>query len=174
MTEPGEGPARLISAAAVAGLLGLWWLATTLRWIPPLFLPGPRAVWDTFNHLRDETFTGGTLADHARASLGRVFTAFALAAVTAVPLGLAMGVNRVVRGIFDPVIEFYRPLPPLAYLPLTVIWFGIGETQKTLLLYLAMFAPLALSARGGVRAMTVEQFHAARSLGARPHQVFVH
>jgi taurine transport system permease protein len=60
-----------------------------------------------------------------------------------------MGLNDTVRGILDPLIELYRPVPPLAYLPLMVIWFGIGETSKILLIYLAIFAPVALSARGG-------------------------
>ena len=84
-------------------------------------------------------------------SMFRVFSAFGLAVVTAVPIGIAMGVNRYVRGIFDPPIEFYRPLPPLSYLPLVVIWFGIDEASKVILIYLACFAPLALSARAGVR-----------------------
>ena len=83
-----------------------------------------------------------------------MFAAFVLACVTAMPVGIAMGVSRVARGIFDPPIEFYRPLPPLAYLPLIVIWFGIDETAKILLIYLACFAPLAMAARAGVRSVT--------------------
>ncbi len=81
----------------------------------------------------------------------RVFAAFLLACVTAIPAGIAMGVSRIARGIFDPPIEFYRPLPPLAYLPLIVIWFGIEETAKVILIYLACFAPLAMAARAGVQ-----------------------
>src|SRR3712207_7978225 len=82
-----------------------------------------------------------------------------------------MGLNGVVRGIFDPVIEFYRPLPPLAYLPLMIIWFGIGETSKILLIFLACFAPVALATRAGVRSASQEQIQAARSMGASPAQV---
>ena len=96
---------------------------------------------------------GGTpLLEHFGWSLLRVFAAFALACVTAIPVGIAMGVSRIARGIFDPPIEFYRPLPPLAYLPLIVIWFGIEETAKIVLIYLACFAPLAMAARAGVQA----------------------
>ena len=94
--------------------------------------------------------------------------------LTAIPLGIMMGVNRVARGIFDPLVEFYRPLPPLAYLPLVVIWMGIGEGSKVLLIYLAMFAPLALSARAGVRSVAIEQIHAAYSMGASRGQVLRH
>ena len=85
-----------------------------------------------------------------------------------------MGVSRIARGIFDPPIEFYRPLPPLAYLPLMVIWFGIGETSKIILLFLAIFAPVALAARAGVRSVSQEQIQAARSMGASPWQVVLH
>jgi taurine transport system permease protein len=85
-----------------------------------------------------------------------------------------MGMNRYARGLFDPPIEFYRPIPPLAYLPLTIIWFGIGDFAKIVLIYLACFAPLAISARAGVRSSSIEQIHAAYSMGASRHQVLWH
>ena len=85
-----------------------------------------------------------------------------------------MGVNRVFRGIFDPPIEFYRPIPPLGYLPLTIIWLGIEDTQKITLIYLAVFAPMALNARAGVRSVTIEQIQMAYSLGATRAQVIWH
>jgi taurine transport system permease protein len=103
-----------------------------------------------------------------------VFGAFFLAVITAIPIGILMGVNRIVRGIFDPPIEFYRPIPPLAYLPLMVIWFGIGETTKIIVIYLAVFAPMALNARAGVRSVSIEQIHAAYSMGATRLQVIWH
>jgi taurine transport system permease protein len=78
------------------------------------------------------------------------------------------------RGLFDPIIEFYRPLPPLAYLPLMIIWFGIGETSKVLLIFLACFAPVALATRAGVRSASQEQIQAARSMGASRMQVVRH
>src|SRR3712207_4598118 len=85
-----------------------------------------------------------------------------------------MGLNGVVRGIFDPLIEFYRPLPPLAYLPLMIIWFGIGEISKVLLIFLACFAPVALAARSGVLSASQDQINAARSMGASRMQVLLH
>jgi len=114
------------------------------------------------------------LHQHILASLYRVFSSFFLAVVTAIPIGIAMGVNRIARGVFDPPIEFYRPIPPLAYLPLTIIWFGIGDFSKVFLIYLACFAPLAISARAGVRSCSVEQIHAAYSMGASKNQVLWH
>ena len=85
-----------------------------------------------------------------------------------------MGMSRIARGIIDPPLEFYRPLPPLAYLPLIIIWFGIDETPKVLLIYLSCFAPMALAARAGMRSAAPEQINAARSMGASTWQVIRH
>jgi taurine transport system permease protein len=123
---------------------------------------------------RGELQGGKTLLEHFSWSFTRVFGAFFLAVVTAVPVGILMGVSRVARGVFDPPIEFYRPLPPLAYLPLVIIWFGIEETSKVILIYLACFAPLAVSARAGVKSATIEQINASRSMGASFFQVVRH
>jgi len=83
-----------------------------------------------------------------------------------------MGLNRWAKGILDTPIEFYWPLPPLSYLPLMVIWLGIGEASKITLLTLAMFAPIVLSAQAGVRALPLERVNAALSLGANRWQLF--
>lgn len=90
-----------------------------------------------------------TLWQHLVASLGRIMAALLAAVIIGIPVGFAMGLNDTVRGILDPLIEIYRPVPPLAYLPLMVIWFGIGETSKILLISLAIFAPVTLSAMAG-------------------------
>src|SRR5206468_7751309 len=131
----------------------------------------PERIFTSFSDAWRGNIQGGKpLSEHFWWSLYRVFAAFLLACVTAVPIGVAMGVSRIARGIFDPPIEFYRPLPPLAYLPLIVIWFGIDELSKVLLIYLACFAPLAMSARAGVRSVSQEQVHAAYSMGASKWQ----
>ena len=127
-----------------------------------------------FVQVSTEGFAGATLFEHTLTSLGRVFGAFALACLTAIPIGVMMGVSRVARGIFDPPIEFYRPLPPLAYLPMVIIWFGIGEFSKVFLIFLAIFAPMAIAARSGVRSVSIEQIHAAYSMGATRMQVIWH
>jgi taurine transport system permease protein len=171
----GEGRTTVISVVTVGLLLMLWWVATHLRWLPPLVLPSPEAVWNAFMASnRGELQGGTTLLEHFGWSFTRVFGAFFLAVVTAIPVGILMGVSRVARGVFDPPIEFYRPLPPLAYLPLVIIWFGIEETSKVILIYLACFAPLAVSARAGVKSATIEQINASRSMGASFLQVVRH
>ncbi len=167
----GEGSSLAINAVSIAALLLLWWIATHAGWIKPLFLPKPEAIWIAFKQAVNGDLDNHTLLVHFLWSMYRVFAAFALAVVIGIPIGIAMGVSRIARGIFDPPIEFYRPLPPLAYLPLMIIWFGIGESSKIILLFLAIFAPVALAARAGVRSVSQEQIQAALSMGANRWQV---
>ena len=193
---PGSGKSTLISIVTIVAILSAWWLITELELIRALFVPSPGLVFSKFlkiacyDHYTErflvfigtrsevvaecEGFSENPLHQHILASLYRVFSSFFLAVVTAIPIGIAMGVNRIARGVFDPPIEFYRPIPPLAYLPLTIIWFGIGDFAKIILIYLACFAPLAISARAGVRSCSIEQIHAAYSMGASKNQVLWH
>ena len=171
---PGEGSSVGINIVTVIVLLALWFAATNLGWVKPLFLPSPQAVFQQFYEYLTGQANDKPLWQHFSASLLRVTVAFWLAFIIAVPLGIAMGMSRVARGIFDPSIEFYRPLPPLAYLPLIIIWFGIDETPKILLIFLSCFAPLALAARSGMRSAAQEQINAAYSMGASYLQVIRH
>jgi taurine transport system permease protein len=171
---PGQGRSTTISVVTTIVLIALWFLITNMGWIKPLFLPSPQAVWGKFVLAVTEGVANSTLLEHTEWSLMRVFGAFALSCVTAIPIGILMGTNRIMRGIFDPPIEFYRPLPPLAYLPLMIIWFGIDELSKILLIFLAIFAPMAISARAGVRSVGIEQIHAAYAMGASRLQIIWH
>jgi taurine transport system permease protein len=171
---PGEGSSVTISIVTIVSLVVLWFVVTNLGLVKPLFLPSPQAVFEQFIAYATGTANDKPLWEHFAASMFRVFTAFALACVTAIPVGIAMGMSRVARGVFDPPIEFYRPLPPLAYLPLIIIWFGIDELPKVLLIFLSCFAPLALAARSGMRSASQEQINAAYSMGATYGQVIRH
>ncbi|NBY28643.1 MAG: taurine ABC transporter permease, partial [Betaproteobacteria bacterium] len=144
---PGEGSSAAISVVTVFVILGLWFLVTNMGWIKPLFLPSPQATFEQFYAYLTGAANDKPLWQHFAASMFRVFAAFFLACLLAVPIGIAMGMSRVWRGIFDPPIELYRPLPPLSYLPLIIIWFGIDELPKVLLIFLSCFAPLAMAAR---------------------------
>ncbi|WP_298373114.1 ABC transporter permease subunit [Azospirillum sp.] len=166
-------PTLLISLTTGLALIGLWFLASWFRLVQPLFLPSPEEVFVQFLAIIDDGYAGATLWEHVSASLFRIFTAAFLAASLGIPLGLAMGLNRWVKGVFDTPIEFYWPLPPLAYLPLMIIWLGIGELSKIVLLTLAMFAPICLSAQAGVRSLPIERVNAALSLGATRWQLFL-
>ncbi len=168
---PGQGNTLWLSAGSIALFFFIWWLVTAMGWVKPLFVPSPMAVFSKFVSIWNDGFTGTPLLEHLGVSTLRVFGAFLLACVIGLPLGLAMGMSPMMRGLLDPPIEFYRPIPPLAYLPLMIIWFGIGETSKILLIFLSVFAPIVLGARSGVKSAAIEQIHAAYSFGASRWQV---
>ena len=141
-----------LSVGTLLVLLAVWWLVAALQWISPLFLPPPGQVLAKLIAIAGpQGFMDATLWQHLGASLTRILVALLAAVMIGIPVGIAMGLSPTVRGILDPLIELYRPVPPLAYLPLMVIWFGIGETSKILLIYLAIFAPVAMSALAGVK-----------------------
>ncbi|MBX9564172.1 taurine ABC transporter permease TauC [Aeromonas hydrophila] len=166
-------PRRLgVSLLTLCALLALWWLVARLGLISPLFLPPPAQVLQQFATLAGpQGFMDATLWQHLAASLQRILIALAAATLCGVTVGLAMGLSPTLRGMLDPLIELYRPVPPLAYLPLMVIWFGIGETSKVLLIYLAIFAPVAMATLAGVQGAKQVRLRAARALGANRWQV---
>jgi len=165
---------RAISVLTMLVILGAWWLVTAQALIEPLFLPPPSAVLEKAWLLMTKGYMDSTLWQHLGASLQRIGLALLFAVLTAIPVGIAIGHNRIARGIFDPLIEFYRPIPPLAYLPLIVIWCGIGEFSKVLLIYLAIFAPIAIATATGVRTVDQTKLRAAQSLGATRWQLIRH
>ena len=171
---PGEGSSFYISLTTIGIMAVLWYIATNYGWIKPIFLPSPQDTYQQFYEYLTGIANDKPLWEHFAASMLRVFSAFALGCVTAIPIGIAMGMSRVWKGIFDPPIELLRPLPPLAYLPLIIIWFGIGEVPKVLLIFLSCFAPLAMAARSGMRSASQEQMNAAYSMGASYGQVIRH
>jgi len=140
----------------------------------PLYLPPPEEVWTrTFNVISDG-FRGFTLWQHLGYSLFRVIAGFLIGAAVGIPLGYAMGLSDWFRGWFDPIVEFMRPVPPLALIPLVIIWFGIGETGKIILLFLAALWIMAIAARSGVSGVNISKVHAAYSLGASKWQIMRH
>lgn len=147
---------------------------TYAPWVKPIFLVSPWALLDRLVELTAEEFSGGTLQTHIWESMKRVYLSFLFGVLFGVPLGIAMAINRHIRGAFDPIIEFYRPVPPLAYLPLMIVLLGIGEATKITIIFLAIFAPMTLSARAGVRSVPIEQIHAAYSMGATKLQIIFH
>lgn len=161
----------IVSIGSVLSILVLWFVVTTLKIIPELFLPSPAAVWQKFIEVSQQGFMKATLWQHLAESIGRVFSALIAAIVIGVPLGLWMGLNKWVRAVFDPLVELLRPIPPLAYLPLLVIWFGIGETTKVLLIFFSILAPIIISSAHGVISHQKNRERAALSLGATRLQV---
>ena len=167
-------PERLISLTTIAVVFLAWTLITKNKLVSPLFLPSPMAVWDAFIDIWQNGYKGNSLIFHIGESMYRLVLALVLAIVTAIPLGMLSGFFKPIRAALDPIIEFYRPLPPLAYYTLLVIWLGIENPSKIALLYLGAFAPLYIAAVSGVQRIPRDRVNASLSLGASPWQVFVY
>lgn len=136
-----------------------------------LYLPPPEQVWSRFLELNAEGYQGVGLWENVMWSLIRVVLGFFLGCLFGIPLGFAMGLNSWLRGWFDPIVEFMRPVPPLALIPLIIIWFGIGEQGKVSLLFLAALWIMTIGARAGVSGVNISKVHAAYSLGATKRQL---
>ncbi|MDA9207525.1 ABC transporter permease subunit, partial [Octadecabacter sp.] len=140
----------------------------------PLYLPAPEVVWNRFIEIAKYGYQNVYLTVHLGFSLFRVVVGFLLGAAVGIPLGYAMGLSNWFRGWFDPIVEFMRPVPPLALIPLVIIWFGIGEVGKIFLLFLAALWIMAIAARSGVSGVRITKVHAAYSLGASKWQILRH
>jgi taurine transport system permease protein len=156
----------LLSSLSIVILLGAWMLVTEMGWANELFLPKPQAVWAAFVKTLTRGYQGSTLLQHVGASLYRVLASFALACLAGIPLGVLMGVSRDARALLNPLIEFYRPLPPLGLYTLLVMWLGIGEASKLSLLFLAGLPGIVISTIQAVSSIDPVYVRAARTLGA--------
>jgi taurine transport system permease protein len=167
---------RLLGVASFAAMLALWLAVTGSGLWPPLvsptFLPSPLTVARTFVKLATTGYQGHTLAHHFLISLMRFGIAFAFCVAVGVPIGLLMGMHSGVRAVLDPPIETTRPIPKLALLPLFIIWFGIGELSKTIVIIAALFPLISISAMQAVRAVSARKIQAAQSLGANRSTIF--
>ena len=171
ISTPSKWPARFRRLRALAlplALLGLWQFVST--WVldrtTATLLPPPTAVAAGFWEL----MSTGELPRHTFDSLKREIVAFCWASL-AIPLGLAMGWWKAVDEQIDPLVEILRPVPPLAWIPLSILWFGIGDTQNQFIIFLGMFFPILLNTIAGVRNIEPNLVRAARCLGAGEGQV---
>lgn len=140
--------------------------------VSPLFLPSPALVLETFFQLLENGFQGRSLGQHVAISLYRFATAFFFCIALGVPLGLAMGMNKRVRAIIEPPIQAIRPVPKIALLPLFLIWFGIGNLSKIIVIAAPVFPIIAIASMQAVRTVSEKKIQAAQSLGASRWTIF--
>lgn len=164
----------VIGFLTVALVFFLWWFVTYNQYIKPMFLPSPKAVWKAFLTICTEGYKGNTLGGHMLVSMKRLFIALFWSVITAVPFGLVCGYFDKVRAVFEPILAFYRPLPPLAYYSLLVLWLGIDDSSKTMLLFLAGFSPIYISCMASISRVKEDYLYGSYSMGASKFQTFVH
>ncbi|MGV0878925.1 ABC transporter permease [Martelella sp. FLE1502] len=161
-------PHWVLNLGSLAIVLGLWWLAAAVLLRNESLLPLPTSVWEAFVvDLQD-----GSLWQNVSASLMRVLTGFAIGVVTAVPVGLMLGWYATVRGLAEPIIQFLRVIPPIAIIPLVIVYLGIGETAKIFLIWFSAFLTIVISVYGGMRSLDSTLIRAGRVLGARDFNIF--
>ena len=151
-----------LNFAAVAAALLVWWAATAFGWVAPIFLPSPGDVL----HAGRLTLADGELLTDVLVSARRVFLGFALAAVVAVPLGIVMGVWRPAKALMDPFVSLLRPLPSITWIPLSILWLGIGELQKVAIVFMGSWIYILLYTVESTRRVDPLLLRAARNLGA--------
>ncbi|MCM2266925.1 MAG: ABC transporter permease [Elusimicrobiales bacterium] len=150
----------LISLAVV---LAAWQAAGAAGWLNPYLLPPPTEIARAFRELAAD----GVLLDHTLASLWRVLVGLFYACLAALPLGVLAASNRQVRGYLQPLVELLRPIPPIAWIPLAVLWFGVrGDRASNFITFVAAFFPLFLHTFSGIRHIEALHLDAARALGA--------
>lgn len=156
-----------LGLASLVVLLVVWESAVRAGLVQSLFLPAPSAIFERGAVL----FEQGTLVGHVLASSRRVMVGFLLAALTAVPLGILLGESRTAMAIFNPILSFLRPLPSMSWVPLSLLWFGLSETQKYSIVFMGAFAPSLLYVIEATRRVDPLLIRAAQNLGARRKDV---
>ncbi len=161
----------LLSLLSVCILITLWLVLSSSH---PDFFPTPQATWARFQELIQYPINDISVLGHIWASLQRVLIAFCISTVLGIGLGLAMGWNKKVHAAISPVFEALRPIPPIAWIPLVILWFGIGEFPKILLVFIGSFIPIVLNTATGVSLVDPMYLNASRVFKANTLQTMQH
>lgn len=152
-------------------LFVLWVIVTNFGWVDPLTLPSPQAMFSAFKEFVTEGYAGRTALAHVTASVLRTFTGLLSGILLGIPTGLLIGYYRAANAMLGPIFSFIRPVPPIAFIPLVILYFGIGEFPKILLIGMAAFWYMVLNTSNGVRSVPIDLTRAALNLGVRPYQL---
>jgi len=146
-------------------VLGAWWLLSATDIIPPARFASPREFWDALKQVELSGYADARLHEHVLHSAKLVLMGFMVAIATGVPLGLAMGWSRRIEALVNPAFLLVRPIPPLAWIPLAIVWLGLGDAAKVLVIWFAAFVPSVINSYAGVRSIERHLLEAARMLG---------
>lgn len=155
---------------AIAGLLLpvlTWWLASSTGWVDKVFLPSPKDVtvriwtWLQNDHLLNDIWI----------STYRVTAGWLLSALIALPLGLLIGTYRPIQAWFEPLMDFIRYMPAVAFIPLVMIWVGIDESSKIAIIFIGTFFQMVLMMAEDVRRVPMQQIEAAQTMGANRSEI---
>jgi NitT/TauT family transport system permease protein len=157
----------LVAATTFAGLLLLWLAATANHWVKPIFLPGPGEVWDRLVELA----RGGELWDDTRVSVFRIGVGFLIATAMAIPIGILIGAYRFWEAAIEPLVDFIRYMPVVAFVPLTILWAGTGNTQKFLIIWIGTFFQQVLLIMDNTKRVPLDFVDIGRTLGMKDRSI---
>ena len=146
-------------------MLAAWWLLTATQVIPPTRFASPQEFWSALKQVAESGYADARLHEHIVHSAKLVLLGFVVAIATGVPLGLAMGWSRRTEALVNPTFLLIRPIPPLAWIPLAIVWLGLGDAAKVLVIWFAAFVPSVINSYAGVRSLERHVIEAARMLG---------
>ena len=171
-----EGATKALSTTVVLlGALFVWRYSTTVMgWIPESRFPQPHEVWAALQFILHEGYGNGTLLNHVLHSLQLVAMGFSVATFVGVLLGLLMGFSKKVEAFLNPAFLVLRPIPPLAWIPLAIVWLGLGDGAKVMVIFVAAFVPALINTFTGVRQIEQPIREAASMLGTRGFRLFWH
>lgn len=166
--EPSKRELRIISTLAVIAFVIAWELSARHGWIEPLFTSSPTRIFSAFREL----VRSGELQRNSVASLKLFASGLLLALAVGVPLGIVVGWYRRINAAIDPFISILYATPRLALIPLILLWFGVGDQSRTVVVFLTAFFPILISTTSGVREIDPQLMHVARVFGANDLQIF--
>lgn len=166
-------PDVVYSVGSVVFLLLLWTVVSHSSFVKPGYLPTPESMWSTFLELVRDGYQGQPLSAHVEASLLRSLIGFAAGAAVGVPLGLLSGYNQRAGAMISPILAFIRPIPPIAFIPMAVLYFGLGELGKIVLIFFVSFTYVQANAHAGAANFPIAYRRAAETLGLTRWQTFM-
>ena len=161
------GPRLLIGLGTVVAIIGLWFYASTSGLIPLWAFPTPTELQVAARRLAFAGYGGGMLHEHVLQSVRLILMGFVFATIIGVPLGLLMGWNRRAEALINPIFEMIRPIPAIAWIPLAIVWLGLDDAAKIMILFVAAFVPSVINSYTGVRAIDRPVIEASQMLGIR-------
>lgn len=172
----GQGPAKgrqlTISVGTIFVILVVWFVVTTTGLVGPKYLPSPQELGERFVILLEEGYQGKSLWYHIGISLSRTLSGFVIGSFIGVIVGLAAGSSKTVSAALSPIMAFLRPIPPIAFIPMVVLYFGLGETGKVVLIAVTSFNYAVVNAQAGATGVPIAYRRAAATLGIPPHVEF--
>ena len=176
-STPRSGGARRVpdvvySVGAIALLLLGWYALSHASFVKAGYLPTPEELWKTFVDLVKDGYQGKPLWEHIGISLMRTLSGFALGVLFGVPVGLLAGYSRRAGAMISPIMAFIRPIPPIAFIPMAVLYFGLGETGKIVLIFFVSFNYVQANAQAGAANFPIAYRRASETLGLTRAQTF--